>query len=91
MGGGERGGARVKEIGREVERGGNWILMPFQPHSRITSGRVRERERERGRETELVSWYFEPSQPQTIVLGLKTVFNLSPSFSAHKSSNHKFS
>ena len=39
----------------------------------------------------LVSWYFEPSQPQRITSGLKANFNLSPSYSAHKSSNHKFS
>ena len=36
----------------------------------------------------LVSWYFEPSRPQRIVSGLKTNFSLSPSYSAHKSSNH---
>ena len=30
---------------------------------------------------ELVSWYLQPSQPQS---GLKTNFNLSPSYSAHK-------
>ena len=29
---------------------------------------------------ELVSWYFEPSQPQRITSGLKTNFNLSPSY-----------
>ena len=31
----------------------------------------------------LVSWYFEPSQPQVIILGLKTNFSLSQSHSAH--------
>ena len=31
------------------------------------------------------------SQPQRIILGLKTNFQLSPNYSAHKSSNHKFS
>ena len=40
---------------------------------------------------ETVSWYFEPSQPQSIISGLKTNFSLSPSYSAHKSSNQKFS
>ena len=39
----------------------------------------------------LFIWYFEPSQPQRIVSGLKTNFTLSPNYSAHKSSNLKFS
>ena len=42
-------------------------------------------------ERELISWYFEPSQPQRIISALKTNFNLSPSYSAHKSPNHNFS
>ena len=37
----------------------------------------------------LVSWCFEPSQPQRIPSGLKTNFTLSPSHSFHKSSFHK--
>ena len=38
----------------------------------------------------LVGWCFEPSQPQRIITsGLKTNFNLSPSYSFHKSSYHK--
>ena len=45
--------------------------------------------------SELVSWlvnrYFEPSRLQRIMSGLKTNFSLSPSCSAHKSSNHSFS
>ena len=45
--------------------------------------------------SELVSWlvnrYFEPSQLQRIISGLKTNLSLSPSCSAHKSSNHSFS
>ena len=36
-----------------------------------------------------VSWYFEPSQQQRIISGLKTYFSMSPSYSAHKSSNQK--
>ena len=36
---------------------------------------------------QLVSWYFEPRQPQRITSGLK---QLSPIYSSHKSSNHKF-
>ena len=36
-----------------------------------------------------VSWCFEPSQPQRIILGQKTNLNLSPSYSAHKSLYHK--
>ena len=39
----------------------------------------------------LVSWYFEPSQPQRVTSLLKTMFNLSPIYSAPKSSNYKLS
>ena len=38
-----------------------------------------------------VIWYFEPSQPQRITSGLKTMFNPSPIYSTRKSSNHKLS
>ena len=38
-----------------------------------------------------VRWYFEPSQPQRITSWLKTMFNLSPIYSARKSSNPKLS
>ena len=44
-----------------------------------------------GEVSELVSWYFEPSQPQRITSGLKTMFNLSAIYSACKSSYHKLS
>ena len=37
-----------------------------------------------------VSWYCEPNQPQKNISGLNTNFSLSPSYSAHKLSNHKF-
>ena len=40
--------------------------------------------------SELVSWHFELNQPQRITQ-LKTMFNLSPVYSACKSSNHKLS
>ena len=40
---------------------------------------------------QLVSWYFERSQPQRITSRLKTMFHLSPIYSAHKPSNHKLS
>ena len=33
-----------------------------------------ERERERGRESKLVNWCFEPSQPPGIISGLKETF-----------------
>ena len=46
-------------------------------------------ERESERERELVSWYFEPSQPQRITSHLKTMFNLSPTHSAREPPNHK--
>ena len=36
---------------------------------------------------QLVSWCFEPSQPQRIILGLTTNFNLSPSYSKWRLSN----
>ena len=39
--------------------------------------------------TKLVSWCFEPSQPQRTTSGLNTNFTLSPSYSFHKSSYHK--
>ena len=38
---------------------------------------------------QLVSCYFEPSQPQRITPGLNTNFILSPSYSFHKSLHHK--
>ena len=37
----------------------------------------------------LVSWCFEPSQPQRITSGQNTNFTLSPSHSFHESSYHK--
>ena len=37
----------------------------------------------------LVSWCFEPSQPQRITSGLNTNFTPSPNYSFHKSSYHK--
>ena len=39
--------------------------------------------------SELVSWYFEPSQPQGITSKLRTMFNLSLIYSARKSSDDK--
>ena len=41
--------------------------------------------------SQLVGRYFEPSQPQRITSRPKTMFNLSPVYSARKSSNHKLS
>ena len=38
---------------------------------------------------DLVSWCFEPRQPQRITLGRNTNFTLSPNYSFHKSSYHK--
>ena len=38
---------------------------------------------------QLVSWCFEPSQPQRITSGLNTNFTLSPSYSFHESLYHK--
>ena len=38
---------------------------------------------------QLVSWCFEPSQPQRITSGRNTNFTLSPNNSSHKSSYHK--
>ena len=40
---------------------------------------------------QLVSWYFELSQPQMITSRLKAMFNLFPIYSARKTSNHKLS
>ena len=39
--------------------------------------------------TYLLSWYFELSQPQRITSWLKTMFNLSPIYSARKFYLHK--
>ena len=39
-------------------------------------------------DNKIVSWCFEPSQPQWVTSGLKTNISLSPSYSALKSSNH---
>ena len=46
--------------------------------------------------SQIVSWYFQPSQPQRISSGLKTMSNLFPFFifffyPARKSSNHRLS
>ena len=39
----------------------------------------------------LIGWNFKPSQPQGIILsGLKTMFHMSPIYSAHKSSNQSY-
>ena len=35
------------------------------------------------------SWCFDPSEPQRIISGLKTNFNLCPSYSIHKLFSHK--
>ena len=48
-----------------------------------------ETETNRQRVRERVSGYFEPSKPQWLISGLKTNFNLSPSYSVHKSLYHK--
>ena len=40
-------------------------------------------------QSQLVSWCFEPSQPQRITSGLNTNFTLSPSYSFHESSYRK--
>ena len=40
---------------------------------------------------QLVSWHFQLNQPQRITSQLKTMFYLSPVYSARKSSNHKLS
>ena len=56
-----------------------WVELP------LTSDKWTERL------SKLVSWYFEPSQPQRVTSWLKTMFNLSPIYSARKSSNHKLS
>ena len=59
----------------------------------MSTGRGTERHRDRKRQTKLVSKYFEPSQPKKTTSGLKTMFNLSPTFfyPARKLSNHKLS
>ena len=39
---------------------------------------------------QLVSWCFEPRQPERIIPWLKTNFSLSPRYSVHKSLDYKF-
>ena len=39
----------------------------------------------------IVSWYFEPRQPQRVTPWLKTMFSLAPIYSARKLSNYKLS
>ena len=51
----------------------------------------RRKKKKKERKGELVSWYFEPSQPQRVTSWLETMVNLSPIYSARKSSNHKLS
>ena len=55
-----------------------------------TNGQI-DRRTIAGRYNLLVSWYFEPSQPQRVTSWLKTMFSPSPIYSARKSSNHKLS
>ena len=42
-----------------------------------------------GQASWFASWCYKPSQPQRIISGLKTNFNLSASYSSHKSLYHK--
>ncbi|WP_419617253.1 hypothetical protein, partial [Thiolapillus sp.] len=69
--------------GQEVESG--WIFQSFEfggSETQLSAGLSGHL---------LVSWYFEPSQPQRATSWLKTMFNLSHIYSARKSSNHKLS
>ena len=51
----------------------------------------REQRHQFDKKNQLVSCCFESSQPQRTTSGLKTMFNLSPIYSAHKSSMKKLS
>ena len=42
-------------------------------------------------QSQLVSWHFEPRQPQRVTSRLKTMFILTPVYFASKSLNHKLS
>ena len=58
------------------------IAEEFQIHPSIRTASMKKKDK-------LVSWCFEPSQPQRITSGLNTNFTLSPSYSFHKSSYHR--
>ena len=55
----------------------------------LWDGALRCVERNFGKWHFLVSWCFEPSQTQRIILGLYTNFILSPNYSVHKPSYHR--
>ena len=70
----------------------NYLLCSFSLYVRAVSENLWFFPEALGRlSLKLVNWYFEPSQPQRITSRLKTVFNMSPIYSACKSSNHKLS
>ena len=64
------------------------ILKFLEKKSEEWAGR---RKKDKLEKTMLVSWYFETNQPQRMTSRLKTMCNLSPTYSARKSSNHKLS
>ena len=60
------------------------IRRSFNPKRRSITGLI-ERNKIRNIFSSLVSWCFEPSQPQRITSGLNTNFTLSLSYLFHKS------
>ena len=63
----------------------------YQPVIRFWSIRISHQEIWADRPQDPNSILCKPSQPQRITSRLKTMFNLSPIYSARKSSNHKLS
>ena len=64
-----------------------YVCLLWSKPTKKRKGGTKKAKRER--ELELLSWCFEPSQPQRITLGLNTNFTLSPRNSFHKSSYYK--
>ena len=67
------------------------LFVCFQIGRTSSTEEEEERKKDLKKERQLVTWYFEPTQPLRIIPGLKANFSPSPSDSAHRSSNQKFS
>ena len=75
--GGNRNRGRERE--RETETKTTDRDIGIETQKEMQRDTKRDRKRQKQRERELISWCFEPSQPQRITSGLNTNFTLSPS------------
>ena len=66
-----------------------YSVLTIHCHLSKTFHRLSKRGQDSMRERELVSWWFEPSQPQRMTSGLNTNLTVSPGYSFHESSYHK--